>query len=321
MLCTRLLAALRLWLPPSQVANVFEPLVADWRHARNQAAGHARWLADARWIAAIATSITLSVPQVLLRTPSPVGTTRLALRRFAQWVSVISALLLLPFLTELRTVAPMRLAELLTLLLPAVLALAVPFAMFSVVDVIRRDPTPTLAERVTVVRFAAAGVLLSALLGGWLVPVSNQLFRQSVRGETSPSIARGIRELSTYELAVHPSRIYPAEHFTEAGNVRRELHTRGVMAVLPALLVWMHWVFLTTRRGASSVPASGATIAVMATFMAFYFLSINAEHAFGLRPGSGAWLPIGALILISVGRVVLSRQADLATGRQDERRV
>lgn len=225
--------------------------------------------------------------------------------------AIISGLMLVPFLTELRAVAPLRLASLLLLLLPSIAAIALPFALFCAVDAIRRSARPTPAERITTLQFAIAGVVVTALLSGWPMPAANQQFRKSVGADAN--VSRGLRELSTYELVVHPSRANSAEHFSEAGYVRRELHTRSMLAVLPAVLVWIRWVFVGARRRSLSTPAVGATVAVMAAFFAFYMLGINSEQALNLRPGSGTWLPIGVLVLIGIGRALLARQADHKT--------
>jgi hypothetical protein len=300
---TRLLEFARLWFSPAVVATVFEPLMADWLHARLQQPAASRWRTDARWAAAFLSTLVLSLSRALLWTAVPTGTLRRPLARLIVSTAVISGLMLLPFLTELRTVAAPRLGVLMLLILPSIVAIAFPFALFCSVDAIRRSGRPSAEERITALRFAIAGIVVSALLGGAAMPAANQLFRQSVGADVN--VSRGIRELSTYELAVHPSRANSAERFSEAGYVRRELQTRGMMAVLPAVLVWLRWVFLGARRR-SSTPASGATIAVMAVFFGFYFLGINSEQVLSLRPGSGTWLPIAALAVAGLARVLLS---------------
>jgi len=307
---TRLLEFTRLWFSSTVVTTVFEPLMADWLHARVQKPAASRWRTDARWTAAFLSTLALSIPRAVLWTPAPAGTLRRPLARLIVSVAVISSVMLLPFLTELRTVAPLRLASLLLWLLPSIVAIAFPFALFCAVDAIRRSARPTPAERITTLQFAIAGVVVTALLSGWPLPAANQQFRQSVGPQAN--VSRDLRELSTYELVVHPSRANSAEHFTEAGYVRRELHTRGMMAVLPAVLVWIRWVFVAARRRSSSTPAVGATIAVMAAFFPFYFLGINSEQPLGLRPGSGTWLPIAVFALVGVWRI-LPRQAGLTT--------
>lgn len=310
---TRLLEFTRLWFSPAVVATVFEPLVADWLHARVQRPAASRWRADARWSAAFLRTVVQSAPRAVLWTPAPAGTLRRPLARLFVSAAIISGLMLVPFLTELRAVAPLRLASLLLLLLPSIAAIALPFALFCAVDAIRRSARPTPAERITTLQFAIAGVVVTALLSGWPLPAANQQLRQYLRDDATAPILRDIRELSTYELVVHPSRANSAEHFSEAGYVRRELHTRSMLAVLPAVLVWIRWVFVGARRRSLSTPAVGATVAVMAAFFAFYMLGINSEQALNLRPGSGTWLPIGVLVLIGIGRALLARQADHKT--------
>ena len=100
----------------------------------------------------------------------------------------------------------------------------------------------------------------------------------------------------------HPSRSAQPDRFTVAGGVRRELHTRAMMAVLPALLVWVRWTALTRprRRRESLLPTGFATATVMATFFPFYFLGINFEAAVHALPGTGQWLPIAVFLLLGV---------------------
>jgi hypothetical protein len=312
----RLLGVAQLWFSPDVVATVFEPLIADWLHARLQRPAASRWRTDASWTAVFLSTFALSLPRAVFWTPAPPGTLRRPLIRVIASTAVISSVMLLPFLSELRTAAPLRLAELLLLMLPSIVAIAFPFALLSAVDAIRGKTAPSPVERIATVQFAIAGVVVSALLSGWPLPAANEQFRESVRGGAVAPISRAVRELSTYELVIHPARANSAEHFSEAGYVRRELHNRGMMALLPAVLVWIRWVFLAVRRRSSPTPTSGVTIAVMAAFFAFYFLGINSERALNLQPGSGVWLPMAALVLVGIGRVLLSRQADL-----DERRV
>jgi hypothetical protein len=301
---TRLIEFARLWFSPAAVATVFEPLMADWLHARIQRPPASRWRTDARWAASYLSTVVVSLPRAVLWTPVPAETVRRPLVRLIVSTAVISGVMLLPFLTELRTVAAPRLAWLMLLMLPSIGAIALPFALFCSVDALRGSARPSAAERITALRFALAGIVVTALLGGAAMPAANQLLRHSVGADAN--MPRGIRELSTYELAVHPSRANSADRFNEAGYVRRELQTRSMMAVLPAVLVWVRWVFLGARRRSSPTPASGATIAVMAVFFTFYFLGINSEQALGLRPGSGTWLPIGVLALAGMAKVAQS---------------
>lgn len=298
----RLLEFARLWFSPAVVATVFEPLMADWLHARNQRPAPSRWRTDARWAAAFLSTFALSLPRAVLLTPAPAQTLRRPRARLIVSTAVISSVMLVPFLTELRTTAPLRLAFLLLLLLPSIVAIAFPFALFSAVDAIRHSASASPTERITAVRFALAGVAVTVLLAGWPLPAVHEQFRESVRDGAAAPAAQAVRELSTYELVVHPSRADRAEHFSEAGYVRQELHTRGMMAVLPAVLVWIRWVFLAARRRSAPTPASGATIAVMAAFFALYTLGINSERALGLQPGSGTWLPIAMFALAGAVR-------------------
>lgn len=299
---TRLLEFARLWFSPAVVATVFEPLIADWLHARARARGFRRWRMDATWTSAILSTFALSLVRAVLGTPAPKGTWRRARPRLLVSVAVICGLMLLPFLAELRAVPPVRLAWLLLLLLPPMVAIAFPFALFCAVDTIRQSVCPTQAERITALQFALVGVIVTAVLGGWSVPGANQQLRQYLRDEATAPILLEIRELSTYELVVHPSRAHSAEHFTEAGYVRRELQTRSMMAVLPAVLVWIRWVFLSARRRSVSTPAVGATVVVIVAFFLLYFLGINSERALGLGPGSGTWLPIAVFALAGAVR-------------------
>ena len=120
----RLLGFARLWFSPAVVSNVFEPLAADWLHARSLAATTSRWRLDARWTVAFLSTVAQSAPRALMMTPGPAGTVGRGLTSLVVSASVISGVLLLPFLIELRSVTPTRLALLLLMLLPSILASA-----------------------------------------------------------------------------------------------------------------------------------------------------------------------------------------------------
>lgn len=295
---TRLLAAARRWFAPSTVSSVFEPLVADWQREWHDSAAPMRAWVTARGLGAFVCAAIVSSPHVL-RAPTPSSVTNRVATRIAAFTLIASAILAIPIVMEVGVVR--GLAGL--LILPSLMTMTFPFAMVAAVDAIRRsEPLPEYLQRAAVVKLGLAALLLMIVFNGWVVPASNQVWRVAVSQQASGP-RPGLRELSTYELIVDPARAaVPARH-TRAGEIRQELNTRAVVALLPVLLLWLRWGGLEPprRRWYWPLPASIATIAAIAGFFTLYFSGFRAEFTFDLLPGTGLWLPVlglGAIGLV-----------------------
>ena len=179
---TRALAYVARWFDPAIVSRVFEPLVADWQREWSDASGFRRWSVTVRGLTAFICAALVSSHHVIRqRTPSSVSNR--IVTRVARFTLVVTALLTLPYLSE------MGVGTSLLFLIPSGLVLAFPFAMVAAVDAIRRDhDLPAHIARATVLKLAIVSVLLMIIFGGFVVPASNQSFRiasyrQSLRAQ------------------------------------------------------------------------------------------------------------------------------------------
>jgi hypothetical protein len=299
---TRLLAFAPRWFDAATVSRVLEPLVADWqREWRDAPPSHRTWI-RMRGVVCFAIAMTALAPRALVLTPTPPAMLRRVVARLVIFLIAGSAILSLPFLFELRRIAPGRLAVLLFWLLPAGLALVFPFAMGFIVDAIRRRPVSPV-ERIAVVRTALVAVAFMLLVPGWVVPATNQQFRLTVKADPWHPPARGVRELTTYQLF---SGTGPRA-FADPGEAyqvtrRREQHQRASLLFLPLVLIWLRWRALDHPSPRWLLPPGlAATVALCA-----YFAMRENDHAIesllGAGPGFGAWLPLAVFIVIGIVR-------------------
>jgi hypothetical protein len=237
---TRLMRFARRWFPPTIVASVFEPLVADWQRQWNDATpAQRRWI-NAKGFVAVATTIVMMTPRLLLA--SGTFRTRPLVMAASFWVAT-SILVTLPFL---KNSVPMNL---LWLLLPASLTLMLPFAILPAIDAMRRDgEEPTAADRRRVLVLVFVAVCGVAIGQGWLTPAANQYYRNEMRSQRSshPDAAyQGPRVMTTRELIAGDAATTPALYGTPRV---RELNMRAAMAALPIVLAWLQWHGLTRTR-------------------------------------------------------------------------
>ncbi|HJU42781.1 MAG TPA: hypothetical protein VJ691_08195 [Vicinamibacterales bacterium] len=303
---SRLLAFASNWFDEPTVARVFVPLVADWQREWHTARPMRRPLIRFRGVAAFAVATLVSYPRVLA-TPPPPGITGRVIGRVAIFVSIGALVLSSPFVID-STFAPV-LPLLLFATIPSGIALSFPFAMLTAVDVIRREPNlkPYVA-RVIAVRLAAAAVVFMAFGHGWLVPAANQQFRVLATPAGVPAPTPGFRELTTSELLSDSAFPSPAVRYSRAGAIRIELNNRAVLAVLPAVFVWLRWIAhdVRKRRRYWPLPAIVMVVIAIVGFFASYWSGALAERAWGLAPGTGLWLPIVVATLIGVTQQWLS---------------
>ena len=293
-----LLQFVRRWFDERTVTNVFEPLLADHQREWLDAPAAGRLRIAMRTAAVFLLSIARLAPRTLLLTPMPPATTRRIIARVIIFMSVVSALMLIPLFTELDEIAPGRLAWLVLWLLPSMKLMALPFAMGFAVDGVRRHDAPTPAERVAIVRAGLIGVLVMILLGGWIVPAANQQFRLTVKADPWHPPARGARELTTTQLMQTP-RLAGAEGPARPMAIQRELHNRASFAVLPVILMWLRWRALDHPSPRWLLPA---WLSATVTIGAYFFLRENdtrIEFVLGLAPGAGAWMPL--VVFLALG--------------------
>lgn len=182
---TRALAFASRWFDSSTVSRVFEPLIADWQREWQDATGFVRFGVRIRGGSALLLSMIAMSPTILLA-PWPAGTLRRIITRVTVSTAVVSALMLIPFVIDLARNLDVGVSlYLVCLLLPSTVAMAFPFAITTVVDLIRTAPQPIREERLAAVRFKVAAVMLMVILVGWGFPAANQQFRvASMRAAT-----------------------------------------------------------------------------------------------------------------------------------------
>jgi hypothetical protein len=299
----RLLAIASRWFDAATVSRVFEPLVADWQREWIDAAPARRARVRARGVICFLIAITTMAPRALVLTPTPPAILRRVVARLVIFLIVSSTILSLPFLFELRRVAPGRLAELLLWLLPAGLALVFPFAMGYIVDGVRRHARPAPVERIAVVRTAIAAVVFMLVFVGWVVPATNQQFRLTVKADPWHPPARGFRELTTYQLFTGAGpQAFADPNETRAVSRLREQHQRISFLVLPLVLIWLRWRALDYASPRWLLPPGLAATVMLATYFGMRWNDRNIESFLGAGPGFGAWAPILLFVIIGLAR-------------------
>jgi hypothetical protein len=292
-----LLRFVRRWFDERTVTGVFEPLLADHQREWLDAPPAARLWIAARTAAVVIVSMVKLAPRALVLTPTPPSITRRIIARMILFVSVISALMMIPFFSQLRDVYPGRLAFLMMWLLPSMVLLAFPFAMGFVVDGVRRHARPTQAERMAIVRTAIIGVAVTIVLGGWIVPATNQQFRLTVMTDPWHPPARGARELTTLQLIQAPW-LARAEGRERTKAIQRELHNRASLALLPLVLIWLRWRALSHPSPQWLLPSWLSATVTMGGFFFVRWNDARIESLFGLDPGAAAWAPLALFLAI-----------------------
>lgn len=327
---TRALAFASRWFDTATVASVFEPLIADWQREWREAAGFARFGVRIRGGSALLLTMIAASPNVLFA-PWPASTLRRVMTRVAIWTTVVTALNLTPFVIDLgRRFNVDVLLYLSVLLLPQAVAVAFPFAITTVVDVIRTGAEPTREERIAAARFGIAAVVLMMVLVGWGFPAANQQFRvasfRAVREASGLARdfgpARGLNELSIVELFQddrlrsqgHPSGdpIYDAWNASAgragAESVRRVIAQRTFLMVIPIVLIWMRWRALLLPRGHWYSPLPLVLSAPLLFGSCMFLLRGFAVGAYAPR-WIGPWLAMTVFASASIGIDRLRRRA------------
>lgn len=299
---SRLLVFASQWFDGRTVHAVFEPLVADYQRQWADASGAARGWISVRGTAAFVITFLALTPRAMIHTPTPVAVTRRIVARVVIFSSAASALLTVPFLMQMRELPTPALVAATLTLLPASMVLALPFAMPWVAEGIRGNDRPTAAERMAALRTAIVAVLFVIAMTGWIIPISNQAFRNIAAPASSSPPARGARELTVTEL-IRGTTVVDGRYTRHGspGAIRRELNNRAVFATLPVVLLWMQWGALGGNRKAST--ALGTVVSIV-VFFTLYFASPMVEHRLALGVGTALWMPVIALGLIGAARRV-----------------
>jgi hypothetical protein len=285
---TRALSFVTRWFDEATVRRTFEPLIADWERELLDTPPSRRVRVSAGGLAAFICAVIVTSPS-LLHTLAPSAVTNRVALRMTRFIALASVLLMLPFFRQMLT--PGWRAVMLFSLVSSAIAVAFPLSMIGAVDAIRRyDPLPPHVERAVAAKLGLIAVVFMLVFGGFVVPASNQLFRQT-SGPGGPSPFPGVRELTTYQLLTDP-----ALEAHRAANIQRELNNRAALALFPVVLLWVRWRAIDTGRGTwwSPLPAPLATMIVVAAFVVTSFYGFFLELDLDLAAGTRHWLPIAA---------------------------
>jgi hypothetical protein len=299
---SRALAFASLWFDAATVDRVFAPLVADWQREWRDATPARRASVYVRGLAAFAFSFVILTPRILA-TPTPSRIRVIVTARIAAFCLVAGGVLCVPFVQAIakQSMEPLSLPLLVIFALPAALTIAFPFAMTIAVDGIRRDRHwPAQVERAAALKLAATAFVVMMLASGFLVPAANQLWRERSTPVGWNVPGPPISQSSTLALLTHPDRNGPIvpRQYTRAGEIRRELVSRVVMSILPAILIWLRWEATNRRRRAWYAPLPGvlATTGGIIAFFAFWGVGAQLELR-GILPWAlGQWTPVVGLL-------------------------
>ena len=179
------------------------------------------------------------------------------------------------------------------LLLPSCLLLALPFAMVSVVDGIRRHKLPNHVERATALRVGLTACIFVLAFGGWIVPAANQQFRVTVfAGRQHQPLPRGCASSRPSNYWWHRSARRPpkppAGRRSATGVEQPHFDTAPPGAVSVAT---MARVGLPLRPLVLSAPGLWRRSRYCTATRAMRVSDRLAEDVWSCRAGAGAWVP------------------------------
>lgn len=302
----RALAFASRWFDAGTVHRTFEPLIADWQREWDAAPAMRRPWIRLHGLFAFMVAILVSSPRILATaTPPPI--TRRVIWRVACFITIAAVLLAVPVWLDLQVPFQASLAFAMAALLPSGMVLALPFAMLTAVDIIRRDHDlqPHVA-RAAALKLAGAAIVVMIIGHGFLVPTANQQYRRLTFRLVAPAAttgpAPGLREMTTLELLVGSDRLLSSAHANRASAIQTELNSRAVMSLMPAVFVWLRWIShdVRKRRRFWPLPITAMLIVCAIGFFASYFSGFVAENAMALPPGTGLWLPIIVAAIIGM---------------------
>jgi lipopolysaccharide export LptBFGC system permease protein LptF len=188
-------------------------------------------------------------------------------------------------------------------LTPAALAISLPIGML-VGTALGLNGRMLSRRLLGCVLLVAVGVSAAALANvGWVVPASNQLYREELMGLLGGQAPlRGDRELTLIELRraiQHPNRSNPERHARQLGFL---YHQRLALALAPLTFAVCALV-LTTRRRIRRAATVIVTFVVIACTVALWILGQLLSEQAVVPPLIGAWLSqivlVHATILIA----------------------
>lgn len=326
---THLLAIARLWFDEATVSTVFEPLVADWQReylgAPTPRARHVRYWCGAYSFAA---AVARCAPRVLFASHSgpDIRTSVMAIAGFSMLGTALN-LLLWDWPSNL-TRYPYASWPFLA---PAFIVSSAPYAMLPLALVISARTRHRRQARTLILQMTAAQVVLVVLVGGWLVPKTNQEYRTivaasfknaaratgasyrsapalrealskqrraiSTRAQGTPvsaAPARGVNELTTWELFTQTS--LPPDVHASWAQVVSGRHERAALAILPLVLAMLGWGLGGLSDRAARVRALMWWAFACAVVAVLRSGTIMFEQTYGWPSQVVIWLPIALFL-------------------------
>lgn len=166
------------WFDPATTTQVFEPLVADWRHERLQGdTWHSRAVISLRGQLAFLGSSGRMAPALLI-SPMPAGLAAALVTRVTVFVGAASLLMRAPCIREYRyadaaVTPPVWLGP--CHLSPQAITFVLPFTAIGAVDLVRsRLPGPGGRGRWAALQLALIAAVAMVLASGWWVADANR---------------------------------------------------------------------------------------------------------------------------------------------------
>lgn len=295
----------RAWFDEATVANVFEPLIADWQRECAALAGARAFACRCSGLAAFVMTFALTFVRALSR-PLPVGLGGNAWL-CVETCSAIGALALT--LLYAYGSGPTR-GLTLGWIFPSSLAVALPLALApAAVLLLRGQQWRPHEVRRALVRTAAVAMVAMLPLVGWIVPYANQQWREvrvSARA-ASPQNRQPLPRLER-ELTI-PELVSPAGHSEALAVSNRmrafELQTRLSIIVMPLCALALG---LAVARPRATVWRALACWAGCASAWLYLLAFARMRYRVGIDdPAFAAWMPVIAIMLVALA-LGLARQ-------------
>jgi hypothetical protein len=312
---SRALAFASRWFEPALVHRTFEPLIADWQREWHASAPAGRLSVSIRAWAAFVCTAAVSFPTIITTTIPRSIVTRVTTRVIA-FCLIAGGVLSVPLLRSMGSAEmdPPLWASLLLKVIPAAVGITFPFAMVIAVDAIRRNDAASHIERAAAMKLGTIAVLFMLAMGGFIGPLASRQFTLIITPAGWNIPTPSPQQLSTVALLNHPDRtseIVPGRQYTRAGVIRRELLSRSMLSIIPAMLIWLRWSALATRRRHRfwPPPASAMTVLVVTAFFVSFFGGFRIEMEWRLPAGTGLLLPVLVFAAWAFAEQHLSRRS------------
>lgn len=321
---TRLHDLARRLFDPRTMERLIDPAIADLQH-EHDAAMRRGLIWRSRWVrvtgyAAVAKVAALAGLDHALhgrsRDDRTVGRT-IVFSLIA--IVVLTAVLLWPPLHDMRRPAAVTMAWRFLCLLPQALAVTLPLGLMFGILLALRNRALSRHVRRTVAVLASGCSVAAFVVVGWVLPASNQAFRESMAGMPVP---RGLNELTISELAVRDAPPAAGAPGSTPRRLAFEFHLRLALAAAPLTLgLFSIGVIARRRRVYGPVPVA---LAASMWALGYYTLMVDARSAVyqghWLPPAAAAWAPNLVIVAMTLAlfRGVSRRSESTGTALEGE---